>query len=63
MEPDPDWDGRKFCNQCGRCERDQLVWKCRQCGNNEFSLKENPTYAGWLRRNPVRQLELFKEVQ
>lgn len=50
------WDGRKFCNKCGRPDRNS--WSCPKCGNNEWSLNENPTYYGWLER--LRNGEITK---
>lgn len=55
MPPKPvktveDWDGRTFCNRCG-CPHEGMPNKCQQCGNVDFSLRENVTYFGWLKRN------------
>lgn len=54
-----DWDGRKFCNQCGRPER--YKWICPACSNNEWSLNENPTYYGWKKRLEERNKNVRPE--
>lgn len=55
-----EWDGRTFCNRCG-CPHEGSFTSCDQCGNNDFSLNENPTYWGWHRRNMNVQQLLWKE--
>lgn len=57
---EPDWDGRVFCNGCGRPNQG-MPDRCTHCRNNEFSLREHVIYWGWLRRNQPKQVSLFEE--
>ena len=53
----------RFCGRCGRRHHKDESWRCRDCGNVEWSWDESPLYQGWLRRHKAKQRDLFIEPE